>query len=177
MPMIIPVFMFVFPLCQAFSQGIAAGHEQIRAASSGSPRKASRKRAWRRAMRWLGLWIGFFIVVEVYAHLVVGGGGGFFSALNAGVVLGMVAVCFFWVPRCQKLWTLWAMRASMVGAMLASRQPARRLFGSALLVDRTDCPGVTLRVRTVGRRHWSNCHGEYRSLVVRAVGETPCRIG
>jgi HEAT repeat protein len=106
LPMIIPAFMFVFPLCQAFLQGIAAGHEQIRGTASRSAWWAFLSKVWRRAVGWLGLWISFFIAVEVYAYLVVGGGGGFVSALNAGFVLATAALCFFWAPRCQKLWTL-----------------------------------------------------------------------
>jgi len=103
-PLVVSAF-FVIPLCQAFLRGVACGREAI-TTGNGPPRTAFWKVLWPRGCIWLALWAVYFIALEVYMGLVLGGGSLMTSASCGGLVLGMVASCFVWAPRCRKLWTL-----------------------------------------------------------------------
>ena len=106
LPAFAPSFFFVFPLCQAFLDGIASSHDLMHGTARGSPWKSFGKVLWRRMCLWLPLWIVYFVVLELYLENVVGGGNWIASVSSMGLVLGMVAACFVWAPRCKKLWTL-----------------------------------------------------------------------
>ena len=103
-PLVVAVF-FVIPLCQAFLRAVACGREAM-TTGDGSPWATFRRVLWPRGRLWLALWAAYFIVLEVYMGLVLGGGSLMTSASCGGLVLGMVASCFIWAPRCRKLWTL-----------------------------------------------------------------------
>jgi hypothetical protein len=104
-PLTVPFF-FLLLLCQAFLNGIAAARDSMRGGSSRSARERFRRVLLPRVFLWLALWAVYFVVLEVYMELVVGGGNLMASASCGGLVLGMVASCFVWAPRCTKLWTL-----------------------------------------------------------------------
>lgn len=104
-PLTVPFF-FLLPLCQAFLNGIAAARDSMRGGSGRSARERFRRVLLPRVCLWLALWAVYFVVLEVYMELVVGGANVIISASCGGLVLGMVASCFVWAPRCTKLWTL-----------------------------------------------------------------------
>lgn len=104
-PVTVPFF-FLLPLCQAFLNGITAARNSMRGGSSRSARERFRRVLLPRVLLWLALWAFYFVVLEVYMELAVGGGNLIVSAFCGGLVLGMVASCFVWAPRCTKLWTL-----------------------------------------------------------------------
>ena len=104
--MLAPSFFFVFPLCQAFQKGIASAREHMHGTAAGSPWREFGKVIWPRLGHWFVLWMVYFAVVEVYLETVVGGLNWSLSVSNAGLVLGTIAACFIWAPRCENLWTL-----------------------------------------------------------------------
>ena len=104
--MLAPSFFFVFPLSQAFQKGIASAREHMHGTAAGSPWREFGKVIWPRLGHWFVLWMVYFAVVEVYLETVVGGLNWSLSVSNAGLVLGTIAACFIWAPRCENLWTL-----------------------------------------------------------------------
>lgn len=104
--LLFPALFFAFPLCRVFSNGIAAARDQMRASAAGSPWKAFDAVLRPRLGRWLVLWIGYFVVLELCLLVAVGGMYLTTSIVGTGQILGMIAACFLWAPRCRKLWTL-----------------------------------------------------------------------
>jgi len=104
-PLTVPFF-FLLPLCRAFLYGIAAARDSMRGGSSRSARKRFRRVMLPHVFVWLTLWAVYFVVLGVYMEFVVGSGNLIVSTCCGGLVLGMVASCFVWAPRCAKLWTL-----------------------------------------------------------------------
>ncbi len=99
-PLTVPFF-FLLPLCQAFLNGIAAARDSIRGGSGRSARERFRRVLLPHVFLWLALWAVYFVALGV-----VGGGNLIVSTCCGGLVLGMVASCSVWAPRCTKLWNL-----------------------------------------------------------------------
>ena len=104
-PPLVVAALFVIPLCRAFLRGVASGREAM-ANGASSPRASFRRVVWPRGCVWLVLWAVYFVALEVYMGLILGGGSLMTSASCGGLVLAMVASCFVWAPRCRKLWAL-----------------------------------------------------------------------
>jgi hypothetical protein len=106
LPMLAPLLFFVFPLCLAFRNGIASAQDQLSGTAAGSSWTAFGNVMWHRVYLWLVLWIMYFVILDVCLEDVICGYKLTLSVSSMGLILGMVAGCFAWAPRCNRLWTL-----------------------------------------------------------------------
>ena len=106
LPVLFMMFLFLAPLCQGFSLGIAHARDSVSDPASVSTTARFRRMVRPRIGCWLVIWTAYLIVLDLYVAKVVGVRGLLVSLPSAGLVLLMTASCLVWAPRCRKLRTL-----------------------------------------------------------------------
>jgi hypothetical protein len=105
-PLSVPPVLFALSLSQAFLKGIAAARDRMDGTVAEPRWTAFGESMWPRLRLWLLLWLVYFAAVEVGIYAFIHIFEFLVSVSSAGVILGMVAACFVWAPRCAKPWKL-----------------------------------------------------------------------
>ena len=115
-PLVLYVWLFTIPLCDAFLEGIKAAADPNARVAPGSPWFFFDRAVRRRLRRWKRVWRYAFLVMSVFAVAiaiyfdVVFGGFIFFVVSILWRLLGFAAMtfltCVHWSPRCEQLWVL-----------------------------------------------------------------------